>query len=55
VRLRDDSRSNLLVAARALMAYRRGESTPQAVTGALLEAEFFANVHALIRGLSRGK
>jgi hypothetical protein len=37
------------------MAYRRGETTALALTGALLEAEFFANVNALILGLSRGK
>ncbi len=35
------------------MAYRRGERGHVALTGALLEAEFFANVNALIRGLGR--
>lgn len=34
-----DARKSLVVAARCLAAYRRGEESPEAEAGALIEAE----------------
>jgi hypothetical protein len=44
-----------MVAARALQAFHRGESSPLARAGALLEAEHYANLRAIYAGLSKRK
>ena len=51
--MREAAHRNLIVAARALRAFRRGDDTAEAFAGALLEAEHQANLRAILDGLSR--
>ena len=41
------AQGDVLIAAHALMAYRRGEAGPEALTGAMLEAEHFKHLRHL--------
>jgi len=43
-----------MVGARALMAFRDGEDTDEAFTGAMLVADALVSISALIKGLGGG-